>query len=100
MLDMPAGLVGTDSVTFARMYIDNSVLTQLKIDHAKEVLLNYESNIELIEDYRRSLIIRNLDQYYVDHAIDLDINDQARYWHIIAPTVHRSASTTHLSRVS
>lgn len=77
MLDMPAGLVGTDSVTFARMYIDNWVLTQLKIDHAKEVLSNYESNIErLVEDYRRSLIIRNLDQYYVDHAIDLDISDQ------------------------
>ena len=75
--DMPSGLTGADSVTFARMYIDNWVLTQLKIEHAKQVLSTSESDIErLVEDYRRSLIIRSLDQYYVDHSIDLDINEQ------------------------
>lgn len=75
--DMPAGITGMDSITFARMYIDNWVLTELKINHATTILPTYESDIErLVEDYRRSLIIRSLDQYYVDHSIDLDINDQ------------------------
>ena len=75
--DMPKGLVDVDSVTFARMYIDNWVLNQLKMRKAEQVLSSYEKDIErLVEGYRQSLIMRQLDQYYVDRAIDVDITDK------------------------
>lgn len=75
--DMPKGLTDIDSVTFVRMYVDNWVLSQLKVKRAEEVLSSYEEDIErLVEDYRQSLIMRQLDQYYVDRAIDLEITDK------------------------
>ena len=75
--DMPAGLTGVDSVTFARMYIDNWVLTKLKVSRAEQVLSSSQRDIErLVEGYRQSLIIRQLDQYYIDRAIDVEITDK------------------------
>ncbi|MBO7311453.1 MAG: hypothetical protein J6U82_01415 [Alistipes sp.] len=75
--DMPKELSGVDSATFAKMYIENWVLSQLKIVRANEVLSSHQANIErLVEDYRKSLIIRQLDQYYIDNAIDLEITDK------------------------
>lgn len=75
--DMPAGLTGVDSVTFVRMYIDNWVLNQLKMRRAEQVLSSYEQEIErLVEGYRQSLVMRQLDQYYVDRAIDVEITDK------------------------
>lgn len=75
--DMPSGLVGVDSVTFSRMYIENWVLSRLKMRRAEEVLSSYEKDIErLVEGYRQSLVMRQLDQYYVDSSIDLEITDK------------------------
>lgn len=75
--DMPSGLTGVDSVTFSRMYIENWVLSRLKMRRAEEVLSSYEKDIErLVEGYRQSLIMRQLDQYYVDSSIDLEITDK------------------------
>jgi hypothetical protein len=75
--DMPAGLTGVDSVTFARMYIDNWVLTKLKVSRAEQVLSSSQRDIErLVEGYRQSLIMRQLDQYYIDSYIDLEISSQ------------------------
>lgn len=74
---MPKELSETDSTTFVKMYVENWVLSQLKIGRAKEVLSSNQANIErLVEDYRQSLIIRQLDQYYIDNAIDLEITDK------------------------
>ena len=74
---MPAGLVGVDSATFVRMYVDNWVLSRLKMRRAEEVLSSYEKDIErLVEDYRESLIMRQLDQYYIDNSIDVEITDK------------------------
>ncbi|MBR4843835.1 MAG: hypothetical protein IKV06_02865 [Alistipes sp.] len=74
---MPKELSEADSTTFVKMYIENWVLNQLKIGRAKEVLSSNQANIErLVEDYRQSLIIRQLDQYYIDNAIDLEITDK------------------------
>ena len=74
---MPNGWSGEDSVTFAKMYIDNWVLKQLKISRANDVLPTYEESIEdLVEDYRQSLIMRQLDQYYIDSDIDHNVTDQ------------------------
>lgn len=75
--DMPSGLSEADSVTFSRMYIDNWVLNRLKLRRAEKVLAaSYEDVERLVEDYRQSLIMRRLDQYYVDQAINLEITDQ------------------------
>lgn len=75
--DMPKGWSGDDSITFAKMYVDNWVLKQLKMKRAAEVLPQYESYIEqLVEDYRQSLIMRQLDQHYIDNDIDHQVTDQ------------------------
>lgn len=75
--NMPKGLTDADSVTFVRMYVDNWVLSQLKVKRAEEVLSSAEQDIErLVEGYRQSLIIRQLDQYYIDNAIDVEITDK------------------------
>lgn len=74
--DMPEGLVGVDSATFVRMYTDNWVLNQLKLQRAKEVLASHDDIEELVEDYRQSLIMRQLDQYYVDQNINTDITER------------------------
>lgn len=75
--DMPVGLSGVDSVTFVRMYVDNWVLTQLKMVRAEEVLSSSTEDIDrLVEGYRQSLIMRRLDQYYIDSYIDADISER------------------------
>ena len=75
--DMPKGWSGDDSVTFAKMYVDNWVLKQLKMKRAEELLPQYEESIErLVEDYRQSLIMRQLDQYYIDNDIDHVVTEQ------------------------
>lgn len=73
LADMPEGLTGVDSATFVRMYTDTWVLNQLKLSRAEEVLTSQKDIDRLVEDYRQSLIIRQLDQYYVDKEIKTEI---------------------------
>lgn len=74
MSDMPAGLSSLDSLTFARLYVDNWIMKQLKMRQASEVLSSSEEDIErLVEGYRQSLVMRKLDQYYIDSRIDPDV---------------------------
>lgn len=74
MSDMPAGLSSLDSLTFARLYVDNWIMKQLKMSKASEVLSSSEEDIEkLVEGYRQSLVMRKLDQYYIDSRIDPDV---------------------------
>ena len=74
--DMPEGLTGTDSITFAKMYIDNWVLKHLKLSRAEEVLSSQDNIDRLVEGYRQSLIMRQLDQYYVDQELDTEITEE------------------------
>ncbi|MBR5132315.1 MAG: hypothetical protein IKV04_07205 [Alistipes sp.] len=74
--DMPEGLTGADSVTFAKMYIDNWVLNHLKLARAEKVLKTQEEVNRLVEGYRQSLIMRQLDQYYLDEELDTEITDE------------------------
>lgn len=76
LADMPEGLTGIDSATFVRMYTDNWVLNQLKLVRADEVLTSHKDIDRLVNDYRQSLIMRQLDQYYVDLELDTDITDR------------------------
>ncbi len=71
---MPAGLSSLDSLTFARLYVDNWIMKQLKMSKASEVLSSSQGDIErLVEGYRQSLVMRKLDQYYIDSRIDPDV---------------------------
>lgn len=76
LADMPEGLTGADSTTFAKMYIDNWVLNRLKLARAEKVLSSKGDIDRLVEDYRQSLIMRQLDQYYIDEALDTEITEQ------------------------
>lgn len=76
LADMPEGLTGIDSATFVRMYTDNWVLNQLKLVRANEVLTSHKDIDRLVEDYRQSLIMRQLDQYYVDQELETDITER------------------------
>ena len=74
--DMPTGITEADSVTFMRMYVENWVLNQLKMKRAKEVLTTSDDIERLVEGYRQSLMMRQLDQYYIDKTLDTEITDK------------------------
>ncbi|MBO7198682.1 MAG: hypothetical protein J6V26_01455 [Alistipes sp.] len=74
--DIPVGITGTDSVTFMRMYVENWVLNRLKMKRAEEVLTTSEDIERLVEGYRQSLMMRQLDQYYIDKTLDTEITDK------------------------
>ncbi len=74
--DMPTGITEADSITFMRMYVENWVLNQLKMKRAKEVLTTSDDIERLVEGYRQSLMMRQLDQYYIDQTLDTEITDK------------------------
>ena len=76
MRDMPIGITATDSTTFMRMYVENWVLNRLKMKRAEEVLSSSEDIERLVEGYRQSLIMRQLDQYHIDKMLDTEITDK------------------------
>ena len=76
MRDMPTGITATDSTTFMRMYVENWVLNRLKIKRAEEVLSSSDDIERLVEGYRQSLIMRQLDQYYIDKMLETEITDK------------------------
>jgi hypothetical protein len=58
------------------MYVDNWVLNRLKMKRAEEVLTSSEDIERLVEGYRQSLMMRQLDQYYIDKMLDVEITDK------------------------
>lgn len=74
----PAGMDSEDSTAFYRLYIDRWVSRQLKLQEADLLFSDAEADIEkMVEEYRQSLLIRKLDQYYVDRGIDSLFTDEA-----------------------
>lgn len=74
--DMPVGITDADSVTFVRMYVENWILNRLKIKRAEQVLSSSDDIERLVEGYRQSLIMRQLDQYYIDKMLETEITDK------------------------
>lgn len=73
---VPAGMTGDDSAAFMRVYVDRWVRRQLKLREAGELFSESAADIErLVEEYRQALLIRKLDQYYVDRQIDTLFTD-------------------------
>lgn len=74
---MPAGLTGEDSLAFSQLYIDKWLIRQLKIEEADQLFSSSEDDIErLVEEYRQSLLMRKVDQYYVDEQMSEDFSDE------------------------
>lgn len=71
MQAVPAGMSGVDSVAFVELYIDRWIKKQLKLREAEQLFSDSAEDIDRqVEEYRQSLLIRKLDQYYVDRSID------------------------------
>ena len=76
---MPAGLTGDDSLAFTQLYIDKWLVRQLKIEEADQLFSSSEDDIErLVEEYRQSLLMRKVDQYYIDTQMSEDFSDEDR----------------------
>jgi hypothetical protein len=64
---MPSNLTKEDSVSYAQAYISKWIVGKLKQNEAEKIFSQSEQDIDLlVEEYRRSLLVRKLDQYYIE----------------------------------
>ena len=64
---MPNGVVDADSVSYAKSFISKWIVEQLKQQEAEALFSESESDIDkMVEEYRRSLLVRRLDRYYLE----------------------------------
>ena len=69
---MPANVSGDDSASFVRLYVERWLVRQLKVEEADELFSGSEADIDrMVEEYRHSLLMRKVDQYYYNtHKAD------------------------------
>ena len=78
---VPQSLSGADSVNFVEAYIDRWLAKQLKLEESELIFSASASDIERkVEEYRQSLLIRKIEQYYIDNeprtiVTDADIEE-------------------------
>lgn len=73
---VPKGVTGEDSAAFMKVYIDRWVRKQLKLQEAEILFSASADDIDkMVEEYRQALLIRKLDQHYVDRSIDTVFTD-------------------------
>ena len=73
---VPKGLSGDDSVAFMKLYVDRWIIKQLKLEEAETLFSSSAGDIDkMVEEYRQALLIRELDQHYVDQSIDTLITE-------------------------
>lgn len=73
---VPQGLTGDDSAAFMKVYVDRWVVKQLKLQEAETLFSSSAGDIDkMVEEYRQALLIRQLDQHYVDRSIDTVFTD-------------------------
>lgn len=74
---VPQGITGDDSAAFMQVYIDRWIRNQLKLQEAEQLFSSSEQEIERkVEEYRQSLLIQQLDRYYVDRSLDTLFTDE------------------------
>lgn len=60
-----------DSIALAESYVDMWIKKQLKVKEAENIFSGTTQEIDrLVEEYRNSLLIHRLEQYYVDTMLD------------------------------
>lgn len=68
---VPAGVTGEDSAALMKVYVDRWVRKQLKLEEAELLFSSAEKDIDRqVEEFRQALLIRKLDQHYVDRSMD------------------------------
>lgn len=68
---VPAGVSGDDSVALVEMYVNRWVRKQVKLNEAETLFSSSQQDIDkMVEEYRQALLIRKLEQYYVDRGVD------------------------------
>ena len=73
---VPQGLSGDDSAAFMKVYVDRWIVKQLKLEEAETLFSSSAGDIDrMVEEYRQALLIRQLDQHYVDRSIDTVFTD-------------------------
>ena len=73
---VPKGLSGADSISYVDSYIDKWVIRQLKLQEAELIFSSSEADIDrMVEEYRQSLLIRKIEQYYLDKDSDFQITE-------------------------
>lgn len=73
---IPQSLTGADSINFAGAYIDRWIVKQLKLEESELIFSASASDIERkVEEYRQSLLIRKIEQYYIDNEPRTIITD-------------------------
>ena len=73
---MPSGISAEDSVAYARTFTDKWIVDQLKQQEAEKLFSQSEKDIDrLVEAYRRSLLVRKLDQHYLEAEPCPEITD-------------------------
>ncbi len=74
---VPQGVTGDDSVAYVRVFVDRWVRKQLKLQEAEVLFSASEEDIDRqVEAYRQALLIRKLEQHYVDRSIDTVFTDE------------------------
>lgn len=80
---IPQSLSGADSANVVGAYIDRWIAKQLKLEEAELIFSASVGDIERkVEEYRQSLLIRKIEQYYIDNepaTIVTDADVEAYY---------------------
>ncbi len=73
---VPKGLTGSDSLSYVDSFVNKWVIRQLKLQEAELIFSSSEADIDrMVEEYRQSLLIRKIEQYYLDKDVDFQITD-------------------------
>ena len=68
---VPQGVTGDDSAALVDRYVDRWVRKQLKLREAETLFPAAADDIDrMVEEYRQMLLIRKLEQHYVDNSVD------------------------------
>ena len=66
---VPSSLSGEDSTAYAELYVDRWVRRMLKVHEGEELFSESVADIDRqVEEFRQSLIVRRVDQYYVERS--------------------------------
>ena len=81
--NLPANIKGADSIAFVKQYVDKWMVRSLKVEEANTLFPESEESIDrLVEEYRQTLLVGKVDQYYVEQMSvgDFTEEDIAEYY--------------------
>lgn len=74
---MPQSMSGVDSTNVVGAYIDRWIAKQLKLEEAELIFSASAGDIERkVEEYRQSLLIHKIEQYYIDNEPTTIVTDE------------------------